>query len=92
MTDKTDKGPRFLLAENPQADELQGTFHLYIFHNREPHYLAQVFDEEDGGTDIRVIKLFTNDEPDAAKMAKLMRDMGEWYRNYMDWEEAQDQG
>jgi len=74
--------PKFLVCENPMADQAMGDSRVYILHCQAPRLLAQVVDQS-----LEVIWTDKSDT-DAKRLAGLMRRMGEWYAKYCEWENS----
>lgn len=71
--------PRFLECQGSTLEEHDAV--VWILHTAAPRFLAG---SDDHGVTFRVIQWF--DDPstlDAAAMARLMREMGDWYTAYL---------
>lgn len=71
------KLPKFLIAENPMADD-----RLFIFHSRNPRFIAEVIDDE-----IEVIDWIDDPVPDGKRLGGLMNRMEDWYVAYCNWKD-----
>ena len=71
--------PRWLFAEDVKGKR------QFILHTHEPRFIGEIFDNDDGGSDIENVQFFESPEivaETASKMARLMREAGEALLKY----------
>jgi hypothetical protein len=69
--------PKFLLCQN-KGDKQQ-----YVLHTQSPRFLAVVKRNADRSIDINPTEFYDNPVVDAVSLAKLMRELGDWYSTQM---------
>ena len=71
------KTPEYMICENPMEDQRE-----YVLRLAPPSFLAVV--ELDT---IKPVRWFGEPPQDVQTMARLMRETGDWYASYCEWED-----
>lgn len=70
---------KFLIASNPIVNDGR----VFIIHTQDPVIIAEVIDNNIEGKYIGETNL------ESTKIAGIMRRMGDWYINYLNWKKEQ---